>query len=252
MTEQLRLQWNDFKENITNAFATLRDDNDSSDVTLVCEDGKQIDAHRVVLCISSPFFQNVFQKAKHAHPLLYMRGMKSENLLAIIDFLYHGEANVYQEHLDSFLAIAEELQLKGLTGKANNDEERAQKERKAPFPKNEPKVSQPLELQAIVGQEDANNYDTGLGTVALASNYSSDLHELNIQMTSMMEKTSSSSVRRQPLYRCTLCGKEAEKNDLRKHIERKHLEGISIPCTECEKTFRSRGSLSMHRSREHK
>ena len=122
MTEQLRLQWNDFKENHTNAFVTLRDDNDLSDVTLVCEDGKQIDAHRVVLCISSPFFQ----KAKHAHPLLYMRGMKSENLLAIIDFLYHGEANVYQEHLDSFLAIAEELQLKGLTGKAN-DEERAQK-----------------------------------------------------------------------------------------------------------------------------
>ena len=143
MTEQLRLQlrlqWNDFKENITNAFATLRDDNDLSDVTLVCEDGKQIYTHRVVLCMSSPFFQNVFQKAKHAHPLLYMRGMKSENLLAIIDFLYHGEANVYQEHLDSFLAIAEELQLKGLTGKAN-DEERAQKEhpkqRKTQFPQN--------------------------------------------------------------------------------------------------------------------
>ena len=170
MTEQLRLQWKDFKENITNAFATLRDDNDLSDVTLVCEDGKQIDAHRVVLCISSPFFQNVFQTAKHAHLLLYMRGMKSENLLAIIDFLYHGEANVYQEHLDSFLAIAEELQLKGLSGKANNDEERAQKERKIPFPKNEPKVSQPLELQANVGQEDINNHDTGFGTVALTSN----------------------------------------------------------------------------------
>ena len=115
----------------------------------------------------------------------YMRGMKSENLLAIIDF--HGEANVYQEHLDSFLAIAEELQLKGLTGKANN-EERAQKERKIPFPKNEPKVSQPLELQANVGQEDIKNHDTGLGTVALTSNYSSNLQELNIKILTMMEK----------------------------------------------------------------
>ena len=45
-----------------------------------------------------------------------MRGIKSENLLAIVDFLYYGEANVYQEHLDSFLAIAEELKLKGLMG----------------------------------------------------------------------------------------------------------------------------------------
>ena len=40
-----------------------------------------------------------------------MRGMKSEDLLAILDFLYCGETNVYQEDLDSFLAIAEELEL---------------------------------------------------------------------------------------------------------------------------------------------
>merc|ERR1712129_117587 len=45
-----------------------------------------------------------------------MRGMKSENLLAIVDFLYFGETNVYQNNLDSFLAVAEELQLKGLMG----------------------------------------------------------------------------------------------------------------------------------------
>ena len=49
-----------------------------------------------------------------------MRGIKSETLLAIIDFLYCGEANVYQENLDAFLAIAEELKLKGLTGKMEN------------------------------------------------------------------------------------------------------------------------------------
>ena len=113
-------------------------------------------------------------------------------------------------------------------------------------------MSQPLDLQANVGQEDASNYDTGLGTVALTNNYPSDSQELNIQMISMMEKTSRTSACRNPLYKCTLCGKEVEKNNLRNHIERQHLEGISIPCTECEKTFRSRGSLSMHRSREHK
>ena len=45
-----------------------------------------------------------------------MRGLKSKDLVAMIDFLYHGEANVYQENIDSFLAIAEELQLKGLHG----------------------------------------------------------------------------------------------------------------------------------------
>ena len=45
-----------------------------------------------------------------------MRGLKLDVLLALLDFLYLGEANVFQEELDSFLALAEELQLKGLEG----------------------------------------------------------------------------------------------------------------------------------------
>ena len=122
MSEKLCLQWNDFKENATSAFGTLREDNDFADVTLACEDGKQFEAHKVILATSSPFFQNILRRNKHTHPLIYMRGLKSEDLAAIIDFLYCGEANVYQENLDSFLAIAEELQLKGLTGKTNDNE----------------------------------------------------------------------------------------------------------------------------------
>ena len=54
---------------------------------------------------------------EHAHPLIYMRGMNVKDLLAIVDFLYYGEANIYQENLDSFLTIAEELELKGLNGR---------------------------------------------------------------------------------------------------------------------------------------
>ena len=49
--------------------------------------------------------------------------MNSDNILAIVDCLYRGEANVFQENLDSFLAIAEELELKGLMGKSENKPE---------------------------------------------------------------------------------------------------------------------------------
>ena len=45
-----------------------------------------------------------------------MRELKADELSAMIDFLYYGEANVNQESLDAFLALAEELKLKGLTG----------------------------------------------------------------------------------------------------------------------------------------
>ena len=54
MSEKLCLQWNDFQENIKSAFGSLRKDNDFTDVTLACEDGQQVEAHKVILAASSP------------------------------------------------------------------------------------------------------------------------------------------------------------------------------------------------------
>ena len=105
--EKLCLQWNDFQTNLTSAFRDLREDKEFTDVTLACEDGQQVEAHKMVLISFSPFFRNLLQKNKHPHPLIYMKGLKSKDLVAMLDFLYHGEANVYQENLDSFLAIAD-------------------------------------------------------------------------------------------------------------------------------------------------
>ena len=53
MSEKLCLQWNDFQENIKNALRNLREDNDFADVTLACEDGQQVEAHKVILAASS-------------------------------------------------------------------------------------------------------------------------------------------------------------------------------------------------------
>ena len=46
---KLCLQWNDFQENITTAFGELKSDKDFTDVTLVSEDGQQIEAHKLAL-----------------------------------------------------------------------------------------------------------------------------------------------------------------------------------------------------------
>ena len=49
MLEKVCLQWNDFKENVVDAFGSLREDNNFADVTLACEDGQQVEAHKVIL-----------------------------------------------------------------------------------------------------------------------------------------------------------------------------------------------------------
>ena len=264
MSEKLCLQWNDFKENITIGFGSLREDGDFADVTLACEDGKQVEAHKVILAASSPFFKDILRRNKHAHPLIYMRGMKSDDLLAIVDFLYCGEANVFQENLDSFLVIAEELQLNGLTGKADHHPEE-QKEtfkisgQKRPTPARKEEINNPK----MISPNDLNYSDKILrsefklvgGTVAIRKGFPGDLQELDEQTNLMMEKTSRkipSGKIMKPLYICKVCGKEGENGQLKTHIEATHLEGVAIPCSICEKTFRCKKSLASHNNRNHK
>ena len=81
MSEKLCLQWNDFQENVKVAFGNLREDKNFTDVTLVCEDGQQVEAHRVILVASSPFFKGLLERNKNPHPLIYIRRLKFEDLL---------------------------------------------------------------------------------------------------------------------------------------------------------------------------
>ena len=109
---------------ISHVFKELRTDKEFTVVTLACEDGKHIEVHKTLLVSSGPFFMEILKIHKHAHPLIYMRGLKSEDLMTVMDYLYHGEATVQEEDLDSFLVLAEELQLKGLTGDSQSKEDR--------------------------------------------------------------------------------------------------------------------------------
>ena len=62
---QVHVKSNDFKDNASVAFKSLREDKDFTDVTLACEDGQQVEAHEVVLTASSPFFFNLLKTNKH-------------------------------------------------------------------------------------------------------------------------------------------------------------------------------------------
>jgi len=112
--EKFCLKWNDFETNVSTAFQELREERDFFDVTLAC-DGNQLQAHKVILSACSPFFRGVLKRNPHNHPLLYLRGIKYESILAVLNFMYNGEVNIAQAELSSFLAVAEDLQVKGLT-----------------------------------------------------------------------------------------------------------------------------------------
>ena len=120
--EKFCLRWNDFESNISVAFSELREEKDFLDVTLVCKED-QIQAHKVILSACSPFFRSLLKRNPHAHPLIYLKGVTLSNLQAVLDFIYRGEANVTKEDLNSFLAVAEELKIKGLTGNQSSNKQ---------------------------------------------------------------------------------------------------------------------------------
>jgi hypothetical protein len=112
--QHFNLSWVEFESTASNTFKDLFADNTFVDVTLACEDGHQINAHKVILSACSPFFQNILLKNPHQHPLLYLKGSKLKTLRSILNFIYRGEAEIAQEDLERFISTARDLQIKGL------------------------------------------------------------------------------------------------------------------------------------------
>ena len=259
MSGKLRVPSKEFQESLISAFGNLRDDRDFTDVTLVGEDGHELQAHKLLLATYSPVFEKMFQKKIHSHPLVFFRGVKSEDLVAILDFLYFGEANVYEETLDSFLAIAGDLKLKGLTGKTFIAG--LQKEGK-------PSISKSAVKSRALFVKPSTYRDSGCKDPV--PNYSEektnsdqiigDLQKLDEKVKSLMGRsqnlvsagTSNGKPQLAKAFICKVCGKEGRATFIRDHIEANHLEGISILCNYCNNVSSSRNSLGHYKAKFHK
>jgi len=114
MSEKFCLKWNDFHSNVSKSFGVLRTEDYLQDVTLVGVDHKQISAHKLVLSACSEYFKDIFKNNKHSNPLLCLDGINNQDLNNILDYIYNGEVQIYQDDLERFLNIAQRLKLQGL------------------------------------------------------------------------------------------------------------------------------------------
>ena len=259
--EKLCLKWDDFYKNITNTFNDLRRDTDFSDVTLVCADGQLIDAHRIVIAASSPIFSSLLKKNDHFHPMIYMRGLKAKDLMAIVDFIYHGEVEIEQDDLTQFLDLGKELQLKGITGSRGFwDEVKTDK-----ISKKFKNVIRKPNIKCIVNEEDKSMVsltadgnetcflnETGV-TVFKESDEVGDVVKSKIEDNPTEEKFSSMiEMVTKRIWKCTLCGKitNGSRTQAARHTEA-HLEGVAHPCPKCENISRTSNGLQVHMSRNH-
>ena len=133
------LKWESFQTNIISSFNQIRKDPEFSDVTLSCDGENNFGAHKIILSSSSGFFSKLLKKSSHPHPLLYMRGMDNRQLNAVLDFIYYGQVRLLHEDLDAFFILAEELELRGLSGSEKESQQ-------SPFLETSLKEQQPSRL----------------------------------------------------------------------------------------------------------
>ena len=259
-SEKFCLKWNEFQQNMASSFKELRTDIAFTDVTLVCDDDQQLEAHKIILKSCSTFFNKVLTNNKHSHPMIYMRGLKTKDLEALVDFIYYGEANIYQEDLDDFLALAEELQLKGLTGYQSDNDEACeepkilkQNNKRVQTKQQVTNGSQDSEVMNNTYFEDCKmktSYDMQLVKVDPQMVLPEDVtkEEMEAKKISLMTKVEDGVCS----WKCTVCGKTAKtRQHMKMHVET-HMEGLSYPCNKCGKVSRSSNQFNTHISMFHR
>ena len=202
MSEKFCLQWNDFQSSVSQSFRKLRIESHFNDVILVSEDDVQMTAH--------------------ANPLLYLGGVSSHNLSLVLDYIYQGKVQIYQEHLDGFLELAQKLKIEGLlekpernivTDKCKDDEAEVKEDLTT------------VHSNQIYEEKARVNYAMSLGD--------QDKDMLVQKRKELYQRTTEGK------YECLGCGKFMNNQaNMMRHVET-HIEGLSFNCKLCGKIFRS-------------
>ena len=177
------LRWNEYSSNLSSAFNELRNDEDFFDITLITEES-EIRCHKLILGACSPHFLQMIKRLNsQLNPAIYLRGVRHEDIKNILEFMYLGVVNVCQEDLDSFLSVAQDLCIKGLTQDDNYSPSASSSSRpshqgvkrkyksnngdnvKTSYPKKEPKIEPEISLEHpdehAIGQDEDIGEDYG-------------------------------------------------------------------------------------------
>ena len=246
MSEKFSLKWNDFQSSVSQSFSKLRTESHFNDVTLVSEDGIQIAAHKVVLSASSSFFKKILIENPHANPLLYLGGIPSTYLRLVMDYIYQGELQIYQEHLDNFLDVAQKLGIEGLLSNQRDEDKKnpVPKFKPEPIDRTEQNPSRKDSFEEIKILSGHSNKNIKKDSLAL-NMISHDQDQVTQQINELFVRLDNG------LNQCHTCGKTMkDRGAMRRHVET-HIEGLEYNCQLYRKIFRSKNLLAVHKSTIH-
>ena len=163
--DNYNLTWKTFSKHLTETVQEMFEDKSFANVTLVCDGQRQLKAHKFVLSACSSVFKSILQyNSAESNPLIILRGIRYEDMEAILQFMYQGETCVSKDRIKDFMKTAEELEVKIISKKP-----RAQKE----ILKQQDKNSiDPTEIEDTIGRNE--NAESTLASQEVSPNSSNE------------------------------------------------------------------------------
>ena len=266
MSDKFALKWNDFQSNWNQSLSDLRKDTDFADVTLISDDKMKFLAHKILLSSCSNTFKMILKENSNSKSLLYLGGVSSVNLRYLLDYIYHGEVNLYQKQLDSFLEIAQNLEIEGLIGQESmaQDHETSyenKEEQGELIDFSEPDAKQIRGLNendkviqrtqnARPTTSDVAKIDVTRNVVDLNSRYECEPCQKTFSQHHNLTRHNQ-SVHKGVKYACDQCNNQfTQKSSLSAHIQSKH-EGIKYVCNQCDYQTGYQSDLTVHIQSKH-
>ena len=109
----------DHRTFLQESLVRLKRFNQSTDVTLICADEEEIQAHKIVLSASSQLFYSLLHDAP-LNCVIYLPEVTFKDLSMILEYMYFGETSVNQVDLNSIHSLAENLGVQSITEKLQN------------------------------------------------------------------------------------------------------------------------------------
>jgi len=92
---------------------SFKDCNQFTDVTLVCSDALEYNAHQFMLKNASSVFENILQFKNEVSPTVYLPEITSKGMIVLLEFIYHGKVLISnEEEMKDFYQTASYLKLK--------------------------------------------------------------------------------------------------------------------------------------------
>ena len=248
MSEKFALKWNDYQSNWNSSLSELRKDTDFADVTLISDDKIKFSAHKVIVSSCSNMFKFILKENSDANPLLFLSGVTSANLGYILDYIYHGEVNLFQEQLDSFLECAQKLEIEGLIGQEGMEDE-THCENKI---YQEEETIPSAQTKQLASMNDNKEVITRRQYRRPPNNDASKIDVTSFTSEEIKDKIKELHQRIDGVWTCMVCDYASTYgNNMKKHVE-KHIDGLSYSCEMCNKEFRLIDSLNRHKSIVHR